>query len=525
MGRQYNNHLFFLAMKKVFLIISLILCLNFIQDFSPQSKNITEKFFPEINVEINTPAFKKEKGFTNYNELIVFINQLQKKYPDIVSIKHIGESQKGKSVPLVILNKKSDTKKLKVFFQGGLHGDEMASSEGVLFIMDKLLNDTAYSYLLNKLEIAIIPIANIDGYEVQDRYAANGLDLNRDQTKLMIKESVFLKQTFSDFNPHVAIDFHEYRPFRKEFSQLSSYGITSYYDAMFMTSGNLNVPEKIRDYTKNVFVKNAENVLNSFGITTREYLTSDKVMGDIHFNQGSNNARSSATSFALANTISTLVEIRGVGLGRTSFKRRVFSVFSIGISYLKTAVENMNEVDELLKSKFNTNNLAIVTSKKEKSVEPLKVIDLETEKEINIDVTIFNASKSTADLTRSKPFAYIIKNNQQSIIAKLKVLGVIVNELEADKELEVESYLVNDYSVDDEKNEGVYQQKVKTITSIEKKLFLKGSYIVYMNQENCGLAIETLEPEAPNGFISFGILTTKQNNKLPIYRYLKNEKL
>jgi predicted deacylase len=103
------------------------------------------------------------------------------------------------------LNKKSNDKKLRVFLQGGLHGDEMASSEGVLFLMEKLLNDSSYSYLLNKLEIAIIPIANIDGYEIQDRYAANGLDLNRDQTKLMIKESIFLKQTFSDFNPHVAM--------------------------------------------------------------------------------------------------------------------------------------------------------------------------------------------------------------------------------------------------------------------------------------------------------------------------------
>ena len=34
-------------------------------------------------------------------------------------------------------------------------------------------------------------------------YAANG-DLNRDQTKLM----VVLKQAFSDFGPHVALDLH-----------------------------------------------------------------------------------------------------------------------------------------------------------------------------------------------------------------------------------------------------------------------------------------------------------------------------
>lgn len=512
-------------MNKIIVVSLIVLCFNFTQEFNPQSKKITDTFFPEINVEINTPAFKKLKGFTNYNELILFINDLQKKYPDIVTIKYIGESQKGKAIPFVILNKNSSDKKLKVFFQGGLHGDEMASTEGVLFLIDKLLNDTTYNYLLNKLEIGIIPMANIDGYEIENRYAANGLDLNRDQTKLMIKESVCLKQTFSDFSPQVALDFHEFRPFRKEFAQLSNYGITTLYDVMFMTSGNLNVPEKIRDYTNQIFRKNAENELSKNGITNREYLTSEKVLGDIHFNQGSNNARSSATSFALANTISTLVEVRGVGLGRTSFKRRIFSVFTIGISYLKTAYEKANEIEELLKQPFQSNELAVVTCKKEKSIQPLKVIDLETEKAINIDVTIFNASKSTAVLTRLKPYAYIIENTQQHLIEKLKILGLTVDATEIEKEIEVESYLVNDYSIDSEKDEGVYMQKVKTNTNTEKIVFAKGTYIVYMNQKNYGLAIETLEPEATNSFVSFNVLPTKKDNKLPIYRYLKTEKL
>ncbi len=525
MDWKYDYYFIILNMYKISFILILVLCLNFTHEFNPQSKKITETFFPEFKIEINTPAFKKQKGFTNYNELIVFIKDLQSKFPEIVSINYIGESQKGKFIPLILLNKKNSDKKLKVFLQGGLHGDEMASTEGVLYLMDKLLNDTTYSYLLNKLEIAIIPMANIDGYEAENRYTANGLDLNRDQTKLMIKESAFLKQAFSNFNPHVAIDFHEYRPFRKEFSQLSNYGITSLYDAMFMYSGNLNVPENIRNYTKNIFVKNAENELNNFGLKNKEYITSDKVLGDIHFNQGSNNARSSATSFALANTISTLVEIRGVGLGRTSFKRRVFTTFSIGMSYLKTAFENTNEVEEILKKDRNINQLAVVTSKKEKTIEPLNVIDLETEKEITIDVTVFNASKSIAQLTRIKPFAYIIENNQQNIIAKLKILGLEINTLDNDKELEVETYLVNEYSVDNEKDEGVYVQKVKTIINKEKKIFAKGTYIVYMNQENDGLAIETLEPEAQNGFINFGVLLTKKDEKLPIYRYLKTEKL
>jgi Holliday junction resolvase len=512
-------------MKQKILIVSAFLLLSFTQDFNPQSKEITKKFFPEMNIDIQTPAFKKEKGYTNYDELIAFINQLQKDKPDILSLSFIGESQKGKAIPMILLNKASKETKLKVWIQGGLHGDEMASTEGVLFILDKLLHDPNYSYLLDRLEIAIVPMANIDGYEAQDRYAANGLDLNRDQTKLIIKESAFLKQSFSDFNAEVALDFHEYRPYRKEYSQYGTMGITFRYDAMFMSSGNLNVPEKLRNYTNETFVKNAGIELQENGLAFREYLTADKVLGEVHFNQGSMSARSSATSYALANTISSLIEVRGVGIGRTSFKRRVFTTFCVGMSYLKTAYNQVNEVKEVLKFEENSSAMAVVTSKKELSKQPLIVIDLETNNEMTLEVKVENASRAIAKLTRKRPIAYLIDSSEIEILKKLHILGIKTRVLEKNTTIEVETYSVKDVETDKQKDEGVFKQKVLTEIITKQVNFLKGTRIVYMNQENSNLAIEVLEPEAPNSFVSFGVLKASPNTLLPIYRYLKNEKL
>jgi hypothetical protein len=512
-------------MKNYLFIIFSLLLMSFIQDFNPQPKAITAKYFPEIEFEINTPAFKKEKGFTNHEELIQFLNDLKLKYPDLMTIQYIGESQKGKAIPMVTLSKKSNENKLKVWFQAGLHGDEMASTEGILHLLERLLNDPNYEYLLNKLELTIVPMANIDGYEKQDRYAANGLDLNRDQTKLLVKESVVLKQAFSNYNPDVGVDFHEYRPFRKEYSQLSTLGVASRYDVMFMSSGNLNVPEKLRKFTNEKFVRNAELELEKVGITHREYITSEKDLGDIHFNQGSISARSSATSYALANTVSSLIEIRGVGLGRTSFKRRIYSTFLVGISYLKTAYENVNEVKNVLKFDPNENQLAYIKCKKEISVQPLKFIDVETTNEINIEVEIRNASKSTPVLTRARPIAYLIDPSQKIIIEKLKILGISVEFLANNRNIEVECYSIKEVSEDEEMEEGVYQQKIKAEVQTKTMNFEKGTFIVYLSQENSNLAIEVLEPEAPNSFVNFGVLPANKDAILPIYRYLKNEKL
>jgi len=233
---------------------------------NPQSKKITNDFFPDYKelLEI-TPALKKKKGFTNYEELMTFLTDLKNKFPDKMEIRFIGESQKGYQIPIVFLNsgKKNN---LKVWLKGGLHGNEPAGTEGLLYLLDRLLNDSSLKYLLDNTNLAILPMANIDGSIKQNRYASNGLDLNRDQTKLMAKESISIKQAFTNFNPDIAVDFHEYRPYRKDFARMSDFGITSVYDVMFLYSGNLNVPENIRKITDTLFVKNARSVVQSYGL-------------------------------------------------------------------------------------------------------------------------------------------------------------------------------------------------------------------------------------------------------------------
>ena len=65
----------------------------------------------------------------------------------------------------------------------------------------------------------------------------------------------------------------------------------------------------------------------------------------------------------------------------------------------------------------------------------------------------------------------------------------------------------------------MFRQYVKTQTDMIIKDFEMGDYIISMKQKNSALAIEVLEPEAPNSFISFGLIKTELNHELPIYRY------
>ena len=508
-------------------IIFYIFIFNFFAtnaQLNQEPKKITNKFFSELNdLENITPALKKKKGFTNYEELIGFIDEKVKKYPESVSSNFIGESQKGKKIPIVYINKKNhkDEKKLKVWMQGGLHGNEPASTESLLYLIHLILEDSDYNYLLNKIELAILPMANIDGFLKNDRYAANGLDLNRDHTKMMAPETKASKLAFADFNPHVALDFHEYRPFRKDFAQLSSFGIANPYDVMFLHTGNLNVPENIRTIIDTLFVKNAKKSLDKLNLRHRHYIKSEKYKGEIHFSTGSNTARSSSNFYALNNAIATLFEIRGVGIGKTSFKRRINSGLSVGFSFLKTAYENSIFIfDEIAKANTHS-NVIVLEHQRSIYTDVIKAIDIGSNEMIDFETTMHSSKDSYAISKRDRPLAYIIKQNNFGFIEKLKDVGIDYVELQKDTVIYSGGYRVIEFNDNFKVYEKMRMQKVVTSIEYNDNGFSKGDILISMNQKRSNLIAELLEPEAPNSYVSFGIINTSLNSQLPIYR-IKN---
>ena len=506
-------------MRILILILFLLPNLCFSQ-LNPQSKKITKKFFPNPNLEINTPAFSKKKGFTSYSMMMSFINDLMKDRND-VSLSFIGESQKGKSIPMVKISNNSSDDKLKVWFQAGMHGNEPASTEGILYLMQQLLLNDKYSYLFDRLELIIVPMVNIDGYEKNNRYAANGLDLNRDHTKLMIPESNSLKNAFSKYGAEVTVDFHEYTPFRKDFTKIGDFGISNIYDVMILYTGNLNVPKLLRNYTNEVFVENARKILEKNDLRYHDYIVSRNNQGSIHFHQGSNSSRSSCTAYALSNSISSLIEVRGVGVGKTSFKRRVNSTFLVALSYLETAYNNVQNVKRVLRDSKLTENAAVLKSTSSISNSKIKCLDLGSSEEIILDVVLHDKFNAKAELIRERPHAYLFHRDNKLLVEKLTTLGFELTSVAKFQSVKVEKYIVESYQRSSMKYEGVYMQKIKAKTKKTDLDIDKFWYILKMDQKNSNLAIEVLEPEAPNSFVSYNIIKTNKNLELPYFRLLK----
>lgn len=493
--------------------------------WAQQPAKVAKKYFADPEIDIQTPWFQKGNKFTTYDEMMAYINKLIAQHPGIATLSYIGKTQKGVEIPAVRVVGKTRNTKLRVLFLGRVHGDEPGSTEAMLYTLDRLLNDPNMAYLLKRLEITIIPMVNIDGGSHLERVTDNKLDLNRDQSKLTTPEAVTLRGFYNRYAPQVVIDFHEFQPLRADYTLISPDNITNSFDAMFLYTGNLNVPQELRDLTSRKFVSNARKALDAKQLRHHDYFTTTKKFGEVVFNVGGINPRSTANAFSLGNSVAILMELRGVKIGKTSLKRRIITAFTLAESYLKTAYDNYDEVIRVTEQAARNRQDIAVTSKA-KSVDDymLPFISMNTNEIVELTVNANLSLESTPTLVRKRPEAYYISASHPEIARKLRELGVTVETLNQPETINVEAYTVDSYKAEYTLFEKFYPVKVKTIVDTKQVSFPAGTFVVPMNQRNGNVAASVLEPEAANGFINYRVYETQAGAELPVYRKMNSDK-
>jgi hypothetical protein len=489
-----------------------------------QPVELTSKFFQDPPITINTPGVSKTDGFMNFDEMMNYLKSLENKRGDILSIQYAGESRSGKKIPVVFLENKSKNSKVKIWMQGGLHGNEPAGTESLLMFIDHLVNSINIDSILENVSFAFIPMANIDGYEKQVRDNENQADLNRDQVMLKEQESICLKQAFTSFSPSVAVDFHEYRPFRKELEKISTAQLCIAQDVLFLPSSNLNIPVQLRKITNELYLTNVQGVLTKNKMSFDNYFVPDiNATGSVFLRMGGDSPRSSSTSYGLTNAVSILFEIRGIGLGKNSYKRRVYCGFLIASSILETTLKNKAEVvktvDASVKETIGRKSLIVLSSVPAIYEKSETFIDVANSCLFPVNVLIEDAGQSRAVSVRKRPKAYLLSADDAEIASRLQVLGLKIDTLKTDLLVKAEVFSTKSFTrVPGSTTDSVF------LPSMQKRIFPKGSFVISTAQKNANMAIVTLEPEMENGYYKYKMIKAKADGEIPVYRCMTNIK-
>ena len=112
----------------------------------------------------------------------------------------------------------------------------------------------------------------------------------------------------------------------------------------------------------------------------------------------------------------------------------------------------------------------------------------------------------------------ILKSNNINVINKIDNLGIKKIVINSDTIIQVEKYLVVNFKNDFKPYEKMKMQEVKTKIIDDNIKFGKGDVLIPLNQKKSNLIVELMEPEAPNSFVSFGIMKTNKEDILTVYR-------
>ncbi len=516
---------------------------------------VLEKYFSvpeEISsrfVEAGLPAFQPDKAaheVTSQEEMMTYIST-KDTTADPDNIMHVFSAGTTPNyhfdLPLILFSKGeiSETSledaaadfvadceangKVNVWYESQIHPNEPAAGENALFMIDQLLNDPETNALLDNLNIVLVPRINPEGSYLFTRATYDGFDMNRDHMSLKAQELADLHSAFQLFMSEVVLDTHEF----------TFYGVRD--DVM----NNADDIETTPATSLNNDPAITEIALDMAGATHQKL--KDAGLRPYHYGTTTTNPIGRAY-FGLFNSLSFLIETRGIGAGKTNYARRVYSQETAVKSYLTYAAEHADQIRTTVadarqrvidkgRTYDEDDILAIYQTKSGETRSEYKddryQINLKTNELITSIEDGTENLEDTITRGRVRPTAYVIPADLPEIDTILYILdnqGAEYYQLDPGSSATLEQiYCVGHfddfegYGGDDEKNIVADLREPATVT------FQSGAYVIPMDQVAGNVIAMLMEPDVTNSLgydgtlFQYGKVTYDEQGNFPIYRY------
>ena len=287
---------------------------------------------------------------------------------------------------------------------------------------------------------------------------------------------------------------------------------------------NLNIHPSIRNISEELFAANVGSDLAAAGLRGEPYMTSSSSSNPIRLVEAGSDAKIGRNAMGLTQTVTFLFETRGIAIASQEFKRRTYAGLTMVSSVLQTAADNFDEVYATLENGIqdfiDSEEDIVVTDYPTPQDRTWTMVDRNSGDVVQLPVQFENNTPATANLTRSRPKAYLIPPAWADLAERLTVSGLDVEKLTDAYAGTVEAYNITSASLSRSYYEGAVLSSV-TAEPVEKTVSLPpGSFLVRTNQRNAGIAFNALEPENIDSYASFNIVPLETGDEYPIYRIL-----
>jgi hypothetical protein len=475
----------------------------------------------------------------SYADTLAYLERLQQAAPGVIHLATFGSTPEGRPMTVVIASGDGTfdpaaaraAGKPVVLVQAGIHPGEIEGKDAGLMLLRDIAITHKYPHLLDHLVLVYVPVYSVDGHENSSPYHRinqNGpdsmgfrgqsqyLNLNRDYVKADAPETLAWLKLWQRWQPDFLIDVH------------TTDGADYQYDLTWYTEDPHKLDSAVSAWQHNAIVNHAMPAYEKRGHLGSIYLEfkdgRDPRKGIENFGSGQ---RFSTGYAALQNRPALLIETHML----KSYANRVHAVYDL----VELMLEQINQHPAALlaaaaKADADTvarahdaHALVPLTFKADPQSTKFELkgyaftlthSDISNSNWIQYDpsqpktYTIDNWNGLLPDLSISPPAAYAVPAQWTAIIDKLDAHGIHYRRLEHPLKIEAEGYQLDHPQWGSQPFEGHLMLRTFSLQDVpahEVELPV-GSVIVPLDQPAANVAINLLEPQAPDSLLRWGFL-------------------
>ena len=493
----------------------------------------------DSNTDWITPAEAAQFRTTpSYADTLVYLQRLQQAAPGVIRLATFGTTPEGRPMTVVIASGDGTfdpvaaraAHKPVVLLQAGIHPGEIEGKDAGLMLLRDIAITHKYPHVLDHLVLVYIPVFSADGHENSSPYHRinqNGpesmgfrgqsqyLNLNRDYIKADAPEMLAWLKLWQRWLPDFLIDVH------------TTDGADYQYDLTWYTEDPHKLDPAVNAWQHDAIVNHAMPAYEKRGHLASIYLEfkdgRDPRKGLENFGSG---PRFSTGYAALQNRPALLIETHML----KSYAIRVHAVYDLvelmleqinqhPVALLTTTaradadtIARAHQAHALVpltfkpdpqSTKFELKGYAFAISHSDISDSDWIQYDPSRPKNYTID----NWNGLLPDLSITPPAAYVVPAQWTTIIDKLDAHGIHYRRTDRPLTMHAGGYQLDDPKWADKPFEGHLMLRDFTLHAVSREVTLPpGSLIVPLDQRAANVAIQLLEPQAPDSLLHWGYL-------------------